>query len=192
MFNQVTDDANATSGSLKRAFQRANNAKLKVDREYFQLFEDLTSMGMSQREIMTVLKKNNIGGYKNIIRGEFQPFQLTKKNVQEMRDAGIFDRYPRDEIRQIQEEMRGTSLKPDDELFIDTAPQTNPDFKDLVPSVPVAPEVNFDDLIPQRQGSLPQPTFPVTTARAPGPVNPALLGGTPAERAANAFLSDRS
>ena len=29
MFNQVTDDANATSGSLKRAFQRANNAKLK-------------------------------------------------------------------------------------------------------------------------------------------------------------------
>ena len=190
MFNQVTDDANATSGSLKRAFQRANNAKLKVDREYYQLFEDLTSMGMTQREIMTVLKKNNIGGYKNIVRGEFQPFQLTKKNVQEMRDAGIFDRYPRAEIRKIQEEMRGTSLKPDDELF--PAAQTDPDFKDLVPSVPAAPEVNFDDLIPQRQGSLPQPTFPVTTARAPGPVNPALLGGTPAERAANAFLLDRS
>ena len=190
MFNQVTDDANATSGSLKRAFQRANNAKLKVDREYYQLIEDLTSMGMTQREIMTVMKKNNIGGYKNIVRGEFQPFQLTKKNVQEMRDAGIFDRYPRNEIRQIQEEMRGTSLKPDDELF--PAAQPDLDFKDLVPSVPAAPEVNFDDLIPQRQGSLPQPTLPVTTARAPGPVNPALLGGTPAERAANAFLLDRS
>ena len=46
--------------------------------------------------------------------------------------------------------------------------------------------------VPVEQGSLPQPTFPVTTARAPGPVNPALLGGTPAERAANAFLLDRS
>jgi hypothetical protein len=68
------------------------------------------------------------------------------------------------------------------------APVINDPFKTAPVTVPSAPVIND----PFKQGSLPQPTFPVTTARAPGPVNPALLGGTPAERAANAFLLDRS
>ena len=106
IFNQVTDDANATAGSLKRAFQRANNAKLRVDRQYYQMIEDLKTTGMTNRDIMRVLKKNNIGGYKNIVRGEFQPFRISKKNIQEMRDAGVYQLYPRDEIRQIQQEMK--------------------------------------------------------------------------------------
>ena len=42
-----------------------------------------------------------------------------------------------------------------------------------------------------QQGSLPQPTFPVTAARAPGPVNPALLGDNPFSAAANAQIANR-
>ena len=34
MFNQVVDDGNASSRSLANAFQKANNAKLNVDRRF--------------------------------------------------------------------------------------------------------------------------------------------------------------
>ena len=199
MFNQVTDDGNASSTSLERAYQKSNDAKLRVDRQYYQMVEDLDTMGMTKREIMTVLKKNNIGGYKDIVRGEFQPFMPSKKNFQEMRDAGILELYPREEIRQIQKEMRGTSLKPDDDLFTDTRPRgsapaglsPNPPTG-LSPTPPAGlsptPPAGLSLTPPQREGSLPQPAPTITQASATGPVNPALLGGTPAERAANAFL----
>ena len=90
-----------------------------------------------------------------------------------MRDAGISGKFDNSAVLEIQRQMRNLPLDP----------------AEARPAVaPAAPVIND----PFKQGSLPQPTFPVTTARAPGPVNPALLGGTPAERAANAFLLDRS
>jgi len=42
---------------------------------------------------------------------------------------------------------------------------------------------------PQRKGSLPQ--APLTQARAPGPVNPALLGDNPFSASANAQIAAR-
>ena len=194
-FNRVTDDFNAGTGTLTDAFQAANNDKLRIDKEYYRLIDDLRMMGLSNSDIRRVLKKNNIGGVKGIMRGKFEPFKVTKKNRQEMRDAGISGKFDNSAVLEIQRQMRNLPLDPAAEprpapaprAPAPMAPSTNP-F--LSPSAP-APSTN-PFLSPQRQGSLPQPTFPVTTARAPGPVNPALLGGTPAERAANAFLLDRS
>ena len=192
-FNRVTDDANANSATLLNAFQQANNDKLRIDREYYQVIEDLRSMGLSDADIRRELKKNNIGGIKGIMRGEFEPFKVTTKNFKEMRGAGIFDQFPRAEIQEIRRQMNRLPLAPDDAPRTTAparapGPVINDPFKTAPVTVPSAPVIND----PFKQGSLPQPTFPVTTARAPGPVNPALLGGTPAERAANAFLSDRS
>ena len=194
-FNRVTDDFNAGTGTLTDAFQAANNDKLRIDKEYYRLIDDLRMMGLSNSDIRRVLKKNNIGGVKGIMRGKFEPFKVTKKNRQEMRDAGISGKFDNSAVLEIQRQMRNLPLDPAAEprpapaprAPAPMAPSTNP-F--LSPSAP-APSTN-PFLSPQRQGSLPQPTLPVTTARAPGPVNPALLGGTPAERAANAFLSESS
>jgi hypothetical protein len=194
-FNRVTDDFNASTSSLTDAFQAANNDKLRIDKEYYRLIDDLRMMGLSNADIRRVLKKNNIGGVKGIMRGKFEPFKVTKKNRQEMRDAGISGKFDNSAVLEIQRQMRNLPLDPAAEprpalaprAPAPVAPSTNP-F--LSPSAPTPSTNPF--LSPQREGSLPQPTFPVTTARAPGPVNPALLGGTPAERAANAFLLDRS
>jgi len=194
-FNRVTDDFNASTGTLTDAFQAANNDKLRIDKEYYRLIDDLRMMGLSNSDIRRVLKKNNIGGVKGIMRGKFEPFKVTKKNRQEMRDAGISGKFDNSAVLEIQRQMRNLPLDPAAEprpalaprAPAPVAPSTNP-F--LSPSAPTPSTNPF--LSPQREGSLPQPTFPVTTARAPGPVNPALLGGTPAERAANAFLLDRS
>ena len=190
IFNQVTDDANATAGSLKRAFQRANNAKLRVDRQYYQMIEDLKTTGMTNRDIMRVLKKNNIGGYKNIVRGEFQPFRISKKNIQEMRDAGVYQLYPRDEIRQIQQEMKGMSLKPDTDLSVSPRPSvpSTPRYEILPPKAPSTPRY---EILPQQDSSLQQPMIMPTQARAPGPVDPALLGDNPVTAALNAQIANR-
>ena len=61
MFNQKTDDIGATGEELERAFISANEAKLRVDKRYYQMFEDLRTIGMSDRDIRRVLKQNNIG-----------------------------------------------------------------------------------------------------------------------------------
>ena len=186
-FNRVTDDFNAGTSTLTDAFQAANNDKLRIDKEYYRLIDDLRMMGLSNSDIRRVLKKNNIGGVKGIMRGKFEPFKVTKKNRQEMRDAGISGKFDNSAVLEIQRQMRNLPLDP-------AEARSTPTFvpSPFVPS-PVTPSPSPTFVpSPVIQGSLPQPTFPVTTARAPGPVNPALLGGTPAERAANAFLVDRS
>jgi len=184
-FNRVTDDFNAGTNTLTNAFQGANNDKLRIDREYYRMIDDLRDMGMSDSDIRRVLKKNNIGGVKGIMRGKFEPFKVTKKNRQEMRDAGISDKFDNSAAVAIQRQMRNIPLDPA-EARPAVAPQT-PMFG--VPATDTPQPVQTPMFgVPVEQGSLPQPTLPITTARAPGPVNPALLGGTPAERAANAFL----
>jgi len=193
-FNRVTDDFNASTSTLTDAFQAANNDKLRIDKEYYRLIDDLRMMGLSNADIRRVLKKNNIGGVKGIMRGKFEPFKVTKKNRQEMRDAGISGKFDNSAVLEIQRQMRNLPLDPTAEprpalaprAPAPVAPSTNP-F--LSPSAPTPSTNPF--LSPQRQGSLPQPTLPVTTARAPGPVNPALLGDDPFSAAANAQIANR-
>jgi len=185
-FNRVTDDFNASTSSLTDAFQAANNDKLRIDKEYYRLIDDLRMMGLSNSDIRRVLKKNNIGGVKGIMRGKFEPFKVTKKNRQEMRDAGISGKFDNSAVLEIQRQMRNLPLDP-------AEARSTPTFvpSPFVPS-PVAPSPSPTFVpSPVIQGSLPQPTFPVTTARAPGPVNPALLGDDPFSAAANAQIANR-
>ena len=185
-FNRVTDDFNASTSSLTDAFQAANNDKLRIDKEYYRLIDDLRMMGLSNSDIRRVLKKNNIGGVKGIMRGKFEPFKVTKKNRQEMRDAGISGKFDNSAVLEIQRQMRNLPLDP-------AEARSTPTFvpSPFVPS-PVAPSPSPTFVpSPVIQGSLPQPTFPVTTARALGPVNPALLGDDPFSAAANAQIANR-
>ena len=189
-FNRITDDANANSATLLNAFQQANNDKLRIDREYYQVIEDLRSMGLSDAEIRRELKKNNIGGIKGIMRGEFEPFKVTTKNFKEMRGAGIFDQFPRSEIQEVRRQMNGLPLAPDDAPRTTAPASQTPMFG--VPATDTPRPVQTPMFgVPVEQGSLPQPTLPVTTARAPGPVNPALLGDDPFSAAANAQIANR-
>lgn len=188
-FNRVTDDFNAGTNTLTDAFQAANNDKLRIDKEYYRLIDDLRMMGLSNSDIRRVLKKNNIGGVKGIMRGKFEPFKVTKKNRQEMRDAGISGKFDNSAVLEIQRQMRNLPLDPAEArpAKAPAAPVINDPFKTAPVIVPSAPVIND----PFKQGSLPQPTFPVTTARAPGPVNPALLGDDPFSAAANAQIANR-
>ena len=129
-FNRVTDDYNAGPNTLRNAFQAANNDKFRIDREYFRMIEDLRAMGLSDTDIRKVFKKENIGGVKGIMRGVFEPFKVSPKNIREMRDVGIIDKFPRQEIEQIRRNMRGIPLDPKEEVQRSTpTTNTNPFLK---------------------------------------------------------------
>jgi len=183
-FNRITDDVNAGSNQLLNAFKTANNDKLRIDKEYYQMMEDLRSMGLTDADIRRVLKKNNIGGIKGIMRGKFEPFKVTPKNFKEMRDAGIFSKYPREQIRDVQRQMKDLPLAPDDSVGVKTP---EPSF---VP-IPIQEKPSFVPIPLQEQSSLQVPQIQPTQARAPGPVDPALLGDNPVTAALNAQIANR-
>ena len=189
-FNKVTDDFNAGTSTLTNAFQTANNDKFRIDREYYRMMEDLRDMGMSNSDIRRVLKKNNIGGVKGIMRGKFEPFKVTKKNRQEMRDAGILNKFDNNAMVSIQREMRNLPLDPREERPAPVAPRpTQTPMFGVPANDPPAQTPMFG--VPVEQGSLPLPQAPLTQARAPGPVNPALLGDNPFSASANAQIAAR-
>jgi hypothetical protein len=175
MFNQKTDDIGATGEELERAFISANEAKLRVDKRYYQMFEDLRTIGMSDRDIRRVLKQNNIGSSgRRVMRGEFVPFKVSPNNRKEMRRAGILDEFPRARINEVRKLMKGASLQPDDQPYeqrpnIDTqleaapapVPTTGNIFSDLVPATTQAPAPTgniFSDLVPTLPTLPPGPT----------------------------------
>lgn len=191
IFNSKTDDFNATGQDLLDAYVAANESKFRIDREYRQMIEDLRALGMKENEIRRVLKENNIGGAKGVLRGEFEPFDVTPKNRQEMRRAGTLELFPREQIQEVKQAMRGMSL---DQGPMDVEPAPAPTapvspgiidpFKQQAPA-PAAPAI----IDPFKQGSI-APSIQ-TQPRPPGPVNPALLGSNPMDQAANAQIAAR-
>ena len=199
MFNRVTDDANADARSLYNAFKSANEAKMRIDREYYQMIEDLRTMGLKDSDIRRVLKKNNIGGVKGIMRGEFEPFKVTPKNYREMRDSGVYNKFPRQAIQDLRMQMNKTPLAPDTGSRASAPapaqprPGSNPFLSPGFVPTPVQPQPRPGSnpfLSPvERQGSVaPAPApAPMQTAQ----VTPALLGSNPMDQAANAEIAAR-
>ena len=175
MFNRVVDDENGDAGTLYRGFLNANEAKLRVDKEYYQMVEDLRSMKMSDSEIRKIFKQEGIGGIKGIMRGEFEPFKVSDKNRKDMKKAGIYDQYPRAQINQLRKQMRGIPLAPDDGPSQARNPRP----------VPVKPSTTiFGD--PSSSLSPPAPSVPTGPRPALGPPtttmfgDSSLIGGDPA------------
>ena len=56
IFNGVLDDGNLTADQMVRAYQKANNSKRRIDEQYFQVIEDMQTLGLSKGEIRRVFK----------------------------------------------------------------------------------------------------------------------------------------
>jgi hypothetical protein len=127
IFNSVIDDANLTPDQMISAYRRANDRKRVVDEQYFQVIEDLQTLGMSKGQIRRLLKENKIGGADQIMRGRFEPFKLSDDARGKMRRAGTFDIYKqtRGPLRDIYKDLRGIKLTRDEEPAPRPAPSAN-------------------------------------------------------------------
>ena len=146
---------------------------------------DLLGLGMRDSKIRNGFEDNNIGGYKAIMRGKFEPFDISEKNKKELRSVGKLQELPRAEINKIRSSLRNLDLKD---------PFSEP--KPIQPVTP--PKSTFDFNAPFKQETPPKstfdfnapfkveetstntqavvPTLPTTQAN----VNPSLLDNNPA------------
>ena len=177
IFNSVIDDANLTADQMIKAYRSANNSKRKVDEQYFQVIEDLQTLGMSKGQIRRLLKENKIGGADQIIRGRFEPFKLSSDAKAKMRRAGTYDIYKqtRKPLRDIYKELRGTKLTRDEEpaprtTVRPTAPSSLPQ---LPPGLTLTPQNNPSSRIPP--GLFLQQNQQVNPALIPNPQTRELL-----------------
>ena len=202
IFNRHADDANATGDSLLKAYVAANEAKLRVDRSYYQMFKDLETIGLSPSEIRRELKKEGISGAREVMRGEFKPFELSDKNKKDMREAETYSLFPRSEYNEYRRLMRRASLdEPTPVAEVETVETAAPaaGFLDDL--------IQQDALLSQPQAVVPEPqpseTFVGRAADAVSDVAgdaitgagnflqrartfaPSILGGDPAAQAAN-------
>ena len=172
-----------------------------LHREQSKLYADIQSareLGLSEADIRRNLVQGAKLGRKEvnaIMDGRFYPTTATAElsrdlNYDRRREGRSvkegyfqFDSFNRMSRERLNEPLSsGDPASP-------TLPSSSGSFDDLLPS---GSSGSFDDLLPTRPASNNPPVMSpqgnLTPARSRGPVNPALLGGTPAERAANAFL----
>ena len=146
------------------------------------MIEDLQTMGLSSKDITRELKKVGINP-KDVRRGKFVPFKVSPQNIKKMRNAGILDKFDRGFVSELSKSMRGMTLVPDDE------PTGRMDYESPGEKTSAAPT---QAPAPAAAPRVPMPSInTITTARAPGPVNPALLGDNPVDQAANAAIANR-
>ncbi len=157
-FNSVADDMNVSSPQLLNAYKEANAAKLRVDEEMFQMFEDARMLDVTDSQLNKIIKRNGITGAKKVKKGKFEPFKVSSQIKKIMRRNGTYDVYPRREIADLYREYRKINLTKDDEASFD--------FFSPVESI-----LNIRDTDPV-PGSFPSPTARKgTSTPAVPPVN---------------------
>ena len=171
ILNGVIDDGNLTADQMVRAYQKANNSKLRIDEQYFQVIEDLQTLGMSKGQIRRLLKQNKIGGADQILRGKFEPFKLSDDARKKMRKAGNIGIYKqtRGPLRDIYKDLRGTKLTRDEEPA--PRPTVRPTAPSSLPQLPqgltITPQNNAPSPVPP--GLFLQPNRQVDPRLIPNP-----------------------
>ena len=186
-------------------------------REQTKLYSDIQSareLGLSETDIRrNLIKGANISSKEvnTIMKGKFYPTVASRELAKDLNRARkaegrsfVENRVPFDSFNKMARDRKNEPLggsgpaTPAPASRINPAGALPPGFKldpTPVPSVPSVPSAPANQLPPgfklDTQGSLPQPVLAPTTARAPGPVNPALLGDNSFSAAANAQIANR-
>ncbi len=117
LFTTVSNRGNATSQDFVDAYRTASEASFRVQSKMSNVVEDMRLLGMSDGQIRKVFRDAGIGGINNIMRGKFDPIDISptvRKNVR----RNELD-LPRKEINRIRNEFRnlplGTMSPPEEE-----------------------------------------------------------------------------
>ena len=190
LLNRRLRSENVTSGEIVAAYREANEARFRIANEFHQAVEDMKTLGLSKRQIAKILKKNNIGGIDGILNDKFEPLYPSDTILDVMKRNGTYDRYPKKDILRLFREFKKRKFTVDEPQ--PSAPNTSP--KNITVFDPFD-ESNLQQPAPQ---PMPMPTvnqasiFPTfTQPRAPGPVDPSLLGDNPVTAALNAQIANR-
>ena len=110
IFTRVVDDANVNSQQLLEKFVEANGKKLRLDKQSFRIIQDFKKLGLSERDIRKIFKQENIGGLTSVLRGKFEPFKISRDNIQNLRRNDKLNILPRAAINEVRKKLRNLSL----------------------------------------------------------------------------------
>ena len=136
IFNRVASDLNlASPSSVFEAFQKANEAKYRVDTRLKILIDDLQRLGVSKSDIRKAMGKT-IGKktLENILRGRFTPYEISENIEETMRKNDTWQFVPRGDIRAYQREQRQRELK-QQEVVPEPVQPTAPEPQAAAPAV---------------------------------------------------------
>jgi len=122
-FTSLADDQNINSNQLLQGYIDANVALRKADEEFYQMFEDGAALGLSRSKIKKILKANNISGVDRISKGKADPYKVSSQVKKKMRRFGIYDQFPKDEIRDVYRQLRKETLTTDPEFNPEGVPE---------------------------------------------------------------------
>lgn len=186
IFNSVARRPNVTSQELFDSFVRADQARYRVFNEFHQTIEDLRAIGMSDREIRRILDQNNIGGANRLMRGKYEPLDISREIRQVMRRNDRLDQLPREAINEYRRSRRGIGFGPVEEPETE-APATgaptaggNPFLQEAAPAAPSS-------------GPVPAAPGPRPSAQPAGSAPPPLelLGSNPFSALRNLGIAQR-
>jgi len=165
IFNRIARRPNLVSGDeILDAYVKANEARFNVFNQFHQRIEDYRDMGLSDREIKSILKKAGVGGVDDLIRGRYEPLEISEPVEQEMRRNGTWNLVPRSEIRSIQREQSRRDFGEEQEATSTPAPSSPApstfDLSTVQPTPAPAPA-------PQAQGQFDLSTVQPVAAPAP-------------------------
>ena len=188
IFNSVARRQNVDSQQLIDAYKDANEARYRVTNQFHQTIEDMRSFGIPDNKIRKILKDAGVGGINELMRGRYVPLNVSTSITQEMRRNGTINQLPRGELRKLINQQRKRKFgeqaqqpAPSRPSFVDPFSREESSVNPPPAPQPMPmPRVNQASIIPN-----------FTQARAPGPVDPALLGDNPVTAALNAQIANR-
>jgi len=184
IFNRIARRPNLTSGDqILNAYVTANESRFNVFNEFHQKIEDYRELGLSDREIKSILKKADVGGIDSLMRGRYEPLEISGPVEEEMRRNGTWSLVPRSELRSIQREQRRREFgEPEEPVTKPSAPAPAPQlFGEPVSNQPIpsttTPSAPAPQLFGEPVSQTPsQPRNEVSPILVPDPVTRATVG----------------
>ena len=179
IFNRIARRPNLTSSDeILDAYVSANDARFQVFNKFHQNVEDFRKMGMSDRDIRGILKKAGVSGIDGLMRGRYEPLEISEPVEQEMRRNGTWSLVPRSELRSIQRDQRrrefGEQEEPVTEPTPTPAPQPESPPTRVILGEPVSPSrVTLGQPVSQ---ALSQTSNQVSPILVPNPITRATVG----------------
>lgn len=107
IFNRIARRPNLMSETeLLDAYDRANEARFQAFNRFHQVVEDMRTMGLSDYEIKKTLKGAGVSGINKLMRGQYEPLEISDPVKKEMRRNGTEQLLPRVDILYRQMEQR--------------------------------------------------------------------------------------
>ena len=140
IFNREANAANATPTSILDAYEKADDARYRVYNEFYQVVEDLRTMGKSDADIYKTLKNARVGDFEMIMANMYNPLKVSDQTINNMQRKGTLGALPLGEINRIRSERMGMPFEAS-ELIDDSS--ILPELSGLTQplSSPSAPEV---------------------------------------------------